>query len=69
MTLQVSKNTTERDRDLADAIDQEAAAYANFRRYLDQNRELLSLIAHHGDGECGALAAILREKLLPRGWA
>lgn len=69
MTFPVAKNTTDRDRDVADAIDQEAAAYASFRCYLDQNRELLSLIAHHGDGECGALAAILREKLLPRGLA
>jgi|GEM_PF-6000597 len=54
-----------RARDIHEAIALEDAAYASFRNYLAENRELLSVIAHHGDGRGGALIAILKESLFP----
>ena len=50
--------------------DVEAQAFAEFRRFLNENSDTLKAVARQGDGMCGALTLIMREILLgdPSQW-
>lgn len=52
------------EKELAAFVAKEAEAFASFRTYLEDNRELLSYVSRQGDGEGGSLIQILKEVLL-----
>jgi hypothetical protein len=52
------------EHDIAAAIAMERAAFQCFRSFLEENRDLLSIVAAQGDGECGELLEVMKRILL-----
>jgi hypothetical protein len=49
---------------MSDVIAKEKLAYQAFREFIEDNRDLLALVASQGDGECGALLEVMKSILL-----